>query len=137
MVVMDGMAGPPVSAEERAFLFNLLLHCADISNPSKPLAIFEQWTERVMEEFFAQAGALFVPYMCPFLCPLFCVLDSAVSRYGAFRSQIPQGATLLTTASYIFPAFMVPSFWCVMCRAIENGSSGCTRARALTGRGPA
>jgi len=31
-----------------------LVHCADLSNPTKPLNIYRQWTERVMQEFFRQ-----------------------------------------------------------------------------------
>ena len=31
-----------------------LVHCADLSNPTKPLYLYRQWTDRVMEEFFRQ-----------------------------------------------------------------------------------
>lgn len=31
-----------------------MVHCADLSNPTKPLAVYRQWTERIMEEFFRQ-----------------------------------------------------------------------------------
>jgi hypothetical protein len=31
------------AAEERQLLLNLLLHCADISNPVKPAAVAEKW----------------------------------------------------------------------------------------------
>ena len=31
-----------------------LVHCADLSNPTKPLDIYRQWTERIMQEFFRQ-----------------------------------------------------------------------------------
>ncbi|NXJ73040.1 PDE4A phosphodiesterase, partial [Rostratula benghalensis] len=31
-----------------------MVHCADLSNPTKPLALYRQWTERIMEEFFRQ-----------------------------------------------------------------------------------
>lgn len=30
------------------------MHCADLSNPTKPLQLYRQWTERVMAEFFQQ-----------------------------------------------------------------------------------
>ncbi|KAK9831398.1 hypothetical protein WJX81_001157 [Elliptochloris bilobata] len=42
------------TAEERAMLVAMLLHCADISNASKPRHIAEKWSVRVLEEFFAQ-----------------------------------------------------------------------------------
>jgi len=31
-----------------------LVHCADLSNPAKPLALYRQWNERIMQEFFRQ-----------------------------------------------------------------------------------
>ncbi|NXQ72781.1 PDE4D phosphodiesterase, partial [Quiscalus mexicanus] len=31
-----------------------MVHCADLSNPTKPLGLYRQWTERIMEEFFRQ-----------------------------------------------------------------------------------
>jgi len=31
-----------------------LVHCADLSNPTKPLDIYRQWTDRIMQEFFRQ-----------------------------------------------------------------------------------
>ena len=31
-----------------------MVHCADLSNPTKPLVVYREWTERIMEEFFRQ-----------------------------------------------------------------------------------
>ncbi|NWR40737.1 PDE4D phosphodiesterase, partial [Tachuris rubrigastra] len=31
-----------------------MVHCADLSNPTKPLALYRQWTQRIMQEFFRQ-----------------------------------------------------------------------------------
>jgi len=31
-----------------------LVHCADLSNATKPLYLYRQWTDRIMEEFFIQ-----------------------------------------------------------------------------------
>ncbi|VDP96977.1 unnamed protein product [Trichobilharzia regenti] len=31
-----------------------MVHCADLSNPAKPLDLYRQWTGRVMEELFRQ-----------------------------------------------------------------------------------
>jgi len=31
-----------------------MAHCADLSNPTKPLPLYQQWTERIMAEFFRQ-----------------------------------------------------------------------------------
>lgn len=30
------------------------MHCADLSNPTKPLDLYRQWTDRIMAEFFQQ-----------------------------------------------------------------------------------
>lgn len=42
------------SAEDRTFMMNLFLHCADISNPARPKAIQDRWAELVLKEFFDQ-----------------------------------------------------------------------------------
>lgn len=31
-----------------------MVHCSDLSNPTKPLDIYRKWVDRVMEEFFRQ-----------------------------------------------------------------------------------
>lgn len=31
-----------------------MVHCADLSNPTKPLQLYRHWTDRIMEEFFRQ-----------------------------------------------------------------------------------
>ncbi|XP_014851049.1 PREDICTED: cAMP-specific 3',5'-cyclic phosphodiesterase 4B-like isoform X3 [Poecilia mexicana] len=31
-----------------------MVHCADLSNPTKPLDLYRQWTDRIMDEFFHQ-----------------------------------------------------------------------------------
>jgi len=38
----------------RSQLMQQILHCADLSNPSKPAHIYKEWVNRVMEEFFRQ-----------------------------------------------------------------------------------
>ena len=41
-------------AEERLKIMKGLLHFADISNPTKPLEVYQTWCKRVTEEFFLQ-----------------------------------------------------------------------------------
>mmetsp|Transcript_5958 Transcript_5958/g.9447 ORF Transcript_5958/g.9447 Transcript_5958/m.9447 type:complete len:245 (+) Transcript_5958:3-737(+) len=41
-------------ASNKAILLDTLLHAADISNQTKPFETASQWTDRVLEEFFAQ-----------------------------------------------------------------------------------
>lgn len=31
-----------------------IVHCADLSNPTKPLELYRRWTDRIMREFFTQ-----------------------------------------------------------------------------------
>ncbi len=31
-----------------------MVHCSDLSNPTKPLKIYVQWVDRILEEFFRQ-----------------------------------------------------------------------------------
>ncbi|CAB1341812.1 unnamed protein product [Coregonus sp. 'balchen'] len=39
---------------DRIQVLRNMVHCADLSNPTKPLAVYREWTERIMEEFFRQ-----------------------------------------------------------------------------------
>ncbi|XP_054634304.1 cAMP-specific 3',5'-cyclic phosphodiesterase 4C-like [Dunckerocampus dactyliophorus] len=39
---------------ERMQVLRNMVHCADLSNPTKTLPLYRQWTERIMEEFFRQ-----------------------------------------------------------------------------------
>nr|XP_032826866.1 cAMP-specific 3',5'-cyclic phosphodiesterase 4B-like isoform X2 [Petromyzon marinus] len=39
---------------DRIQVLQNMVHCADLSNPTKPLGLYRQWTERIMEEFFQQ-----------------------------------------------------------------------------------
>ncbi|GBL83706.1 cAMP-specific 3',5'-cyclic phosphodiesterase, isoforms N/G [Araneus ventricosus] len=39
---------------ERIQVLQNMVHCADLSNPTKPLPIYRQWVDLIMEEFFQQ-----------------------------------------------------------------------------------
>ncbi|XP_076842674.1 3',5'-cyclic-AMP phosphodiesterase 4D-like isoform X3 [Brachyhypopomus gauderio] len=39
---------------DRIQVLQNMVHCADLSNPTKSLQLYRQWTERIMEEFFSQ-----------------------------------------------------------------------------------
>ncbi|GFQ91880.1 hypothetical protein TNCT_555961 [Trichonephila clavata] len=39
---------------ERIQVLQNMVHCADLSNPTKPLNIYKQWVDLIMEEFFQQ-----------------------------------------------------------------------------------
>ncbi|TNN38474.1 cAMP-specific 3',5'-cyclic phosphodiesterase 4D [Liparis tanakae] len=39
---------------DRIQVLQNMLHCADLSNPTKPLELYRQWTDRIMGEFFTQ-----------------------------------------------------------------------------------
>lgn len=40
--------------EDRKFLCDVLLHCADVSNPARPWNICKKWSDLVCEEFYRQ-----------------------------------------------------------------------------------
>ncbi|XP_077187977.1 3',5'-cyclic-AMP phosphodiesterase 4C isoform X2 [Paroedura picta] len=39
---------------DRIQVLQNIVHCADLSNPTKPLELYRQWTDRIMAEFFHQ-----------------------------------------------------------------------------------
>ena len=39
---------------DRIQVLQNMVHCADLSNPTKPLELYRKWVERIMEEFFRQ-----------------------------------------------------------------------------------
>ncbi|XP_073780206.1 3',5'-cyclic-AMP phosphodiesterase 4B isoform X4 [Danio rerio] len=39
---------------DRIQVLRNMVHCADLSNPTKPLDLYKQWTDRIMQEFFHQ-----------------------------------------------------------------------------------
>jgi len=41
-------------ARDRGFAMQVILKMADVSNPTRPFAVYEKWAHAVIEEFFAQ-----------------------------------------------------------------------------------
>uniref|UniRef100_A0A4W5PRY2 Phosphodiesterase n=1 Tax=Hucho hucho TaxID=62062 RepID=A0A4W5PRY2_9TELE len=39
---------------DRIQVLQNMVHCADLSNPTKPLEVYRKWTDRIMVEFFTQ-----------------------------------------------------------------------------------
>uniref|UniRef100_A0A182N0V9 Phosphodiesterase n=1 Tax=Anopheles dirus TaxID=7168 RepID=A0A182N0V9_9DIPT len=57
------------SYTDRIQVLQNLVHCADLSNPTKPLPLYRRWVRRLMEEFFRQgdrerAAGMDVSPMC-------------------------------------------------------------------------
>jgi len=52
----EGVECVMITPKKHVTTLGFLLHACDLSNPTKPLPIYEQWTKRVMEEFFAQSS---------------------------------------------------------------------------------
>ena len=48
-------------AEKRAGLLQMLVHCADIGNPARALALSLRWTARIVEEQLAEVGGALKP----------------------------------------------------------------------------
>lgn len=40
--------------EQRTRVLQMCVHSSDIANPAKPERFSQAWTDRIMEEFFAQ-----------------------------------------------------------------------------------
>jgi cAMP-specific phosphodiesterase 4 len=54
MCMESGSCPALQDANNRLFLLEIVLHCADISNPVKSFKICERWARMVLEEFFQQ-----------------------------------------------------------------------------------
>ncbi len=46
--------GVPNTPENVAILKRMLIKCADVSNPARPLRVCKEWAYRIAEEYFAQ-----------------------------------------------------------------------------------
>jgi len=46
----------PTSAEEVNLVKRMLIKCADVSNPTRPLKMCVEWAKRIAEEYFNQVG---------------------------------------------------------------------------------
>ena len=46
---------PVVARANHTTCLKLLIHAADLSNPTKTWATYDRWTAKIMEEFYAQA----------------------------------------------------------------------------------
>ncbi len=51
--IMDGLDSVATFAIQQEFL-NVLIHAADISNPTKPMTVYSVWIDKIMEEFWNQ-----------------------------------------------------------------------------------
>lgn len=40
--------------ENRVLIKRILIKCADVSNPARPLDIYKEWANRIAEEYFEQ-----------------------------------------------------------------------------------
>jgi high affinity cAMP-specific and IBMX-insensitive 3',5'-cyclic phosphodiesterase 8 len=41
-----------------AILKRMIIKCADVSNPARPLDICKEWAVRIAEEYFTQVGTI-------------------------------------------------------------------------------
>ena len=51
--MLEGLDSVSLSQTKQEFL-NILIHASDISNPTKPFNVYNQWADRVMAEFYNQ-----------------------------------------------------------------------------------
>ena len=45
-----------------------MIHCSDLSNPTKPLDIYRLWVDRITEEFFIQGDKVCMVVVLDMLC---------------------------------------------------------------------
>ena len=54
MRCQTGTGAWPLKVPHLTQVLRNMVHCADLSNPTKPLELYRQWTDRIMAEFFQQ-----------------------------------------------------------------------------------
>ena len=47
------------SPENKTLVKRILIKCADVSNPCRPLNVCKEWARRIAEEYFQQVRRLF------------------------------------------------------------------------------
>lgn len=97
--LFDGLDSVNMFATQQEFL-NILLHTADISNPTKPIEVYDKWVSRLMNEFWVQGDKekeLKIPIS--FLC------DRATTSVNKSQLGFIDGIVypLLTTIVDFFP----------------------------------
>lgn len=55
--------------ENKVLIKRMLIKCADVNNPCRPLDIYKEWTNRIANEYFQQVTAF--PLIYSFLFFLF------------------------------------------------------------------
>eukprot|EP00064_Thunnus_orientalis_P008632 superscaffoldBa00001042_g8655 len=73
----EGQANIRNSPENRLLIKRMLIKCADVANPCRPLELCIEWAGRISEEYFAQIS--FIDY---FITDMFDALDAFASLPG-------------------------------------------------------
>lgn len=77
----DGQANIRNSPENRLLIKRMLIKCADVANPCRPLELCIEWAGRISEEYFAQVwGRTLIRFnatMSVFLVYLVCAFTFA------------------------------------------------------------
>ena len=93
---------------DRIQVLQNMVHCADLSNPTKPLEAYKLWVDRIMEEFFQQGdkergAGLDISPMCDRYNAT--IEKSQVSPAPSYRSSplivflFPRWASLTTSST--------------------------------------
>ena len=48
---------------DRIQVLQNMVHCSDLSNPTKPLELYKEWVDRLMDEFWAQGDRVRINYI--------------------------------------------------------------------------
>ena len=53
--------GNPCSNESRTLIKRMIIKCADIANPARPIKLCIEWANRIAEEYFCQVLSSYLP----------------------------------------------------------------------------
>ena len=48
--------GNPCSSDSRTLIKRMIIKCADIANPARPIKLCIEWANRIAEEYFCQVS---------------------------------------------------------------------------------
>jgi calcium/calmodulin-dependent 3',5'-cyclic nucleotide phosphodiesterase len=53
----SGNLDPSTEGQDQRFVLAIMMHAADVSNPTKQMKVYQRWTDLIMEEFMQQGEA--------------------------------------------------------------------------------
>lgn len=81
----ESVKGILTSPENRILVKRMLIKCADISNPCRPLELCIEWAGRISEEYFAQVTdcIIVIPMALCCICSIYLAKGLCMSLYDS------------------------------------------------------